>query len=293
MRHLFIINPQAGKGKTGHHIPTIEKLCKEKSLDYIIEVTKGPGDAAEIAKRYTKEEALRVYSVGGDGTLNEVVNGMAESSSSLAVIPSGSGNDFIRNLWSGHNLEEILLKSIEGNTIPLDLGRFNDKYFINISSVGLDAEIVYKSIKLKKSPFIPSRFAYLFSIFITVFGYKGKNLRIIMDNVEINSETLLIAIANGKFYGGGMKVAPEASLNDGFFDICHIKKVSPFKVIRLFPRLIKGIHGTIKEVSFYKSKRVRIICNEEITVNIDGELLRMKEVEFEVVPQAINFVAIK
>lgn len=293
MRHLFIVNPQAGKGKTGHHIPTIEKLCKERSLDYIIEVTKGPGDAAEIAKRYTKEEELRVYSVGGDGTLNEVVNGMAESSSSLAVIPSGSGNDFIRNFSSSHNIEEILKRSIEGSAAPLDLGKLNGKYFINISSVGLDAEIVYKAIKLKKSPFIPSRFAYLLSIFTTVFGYKGKNLRVIMDNVEISGDTLLVAVANGRYYGGGMRVAPQAELSDGYFDICHIKKVSPFKVIRLFPRLIKGTHGTIKEVNFYKTKKVRILCSEEITVNIDGELLRMKEAGFEVVTQAINFVAIK
>lgn len=293
MRHLFIINPRAGKGKTSGLIPYIERVCKEKSLNYIIEVTKSPGDATDIARKYCSAEVLRVYSVGGDGTLNEIVNGVAGSGSTLAVIPSGSGNDFIKNFSHSHSLEEVLKKSIEGDSVPVDLGRFNNKYFINISSVGLDAEIVYKSLKLKKLPFIPSKFAYLLSIFITVFGYKSKKLRIILDDREINTETLLTAIANGKFYGGGMKVAPMAELSDGRFDICHIKKVSPFKVIRLFPKLIKGVHGEIKEVSFYKSKKVRIICDEEIAVNIDGELLQMKEIAFDMVPKAIEVVAIK
>jgi YegS/Rv2252/BmrU family lipid kinase len=293
MRHLFIINPYAGKGKTSQYIPVIEELCKENSLEYIIEVTKAPGDATEIVRGYTSKEEMRVYSVGGDGTLNEVVNGMWGSKSSLAVIPSGSGNDFIRNIYDNQNLKEILKDSIVGETAAVDLGKLNGKYFINISSVGLDAEIAYKAIKLKKLPFIPSKFAYLLSIFITIFGYKSRKLKITMDDVEINSETLLIAIANGKFYGGGMKVAPTAEITDGCFDICHVKKVGPFKIIRLFPKLIKGIHGSIKEVSFYKSKNVRIICEEEFSVNIDGEVQRMKEVTFEIVPKAINVVVTK
>ncbi|NLM36329.1 MAG: diacylglycerol kinase family lipid kinase [Clostridiales bacterium] len=290
MRHLFIINPQAGKGKTKEIILMKEKACKKESVDYIIEFTKRVGHAKEIAKEYTSKEAMRVYSVGGDGTLNEVLNGMAESDSSLAVIPSGSGNDFIRSITDKEDLEEILTSSIKSEFELVDLGKCNEKYFINIASVGLDAEIVYNSIKLKRLPFIPSKFAYLLSIFTTVFGYKSKKLNIQLDDKNIYEKTLLTAVANGKYYGGGMKVAPRAELCDGSFEICHVKEASPFKIIRLFPRLIKGVHDTIKEVTFYKGKKIKIECEEEMSVNIDGELFRAKDISLEILPKAIRIV---
>lgn len=290
MRHLFIINPQAGKGKTKDIIPMIEKACKKEALEYVIEITERAGHAKEIAKEYTSKETMRVYSVGGDGTLNEVLNGMAESDSSLAVIPSGSGNDFIRTLTDKKDLEVILSTSIKKESELVDLGKCNDKYFINIASVGLDAEIVYNAIKLKRLPFIPSKFAYLLSIFITVFGYKSKKLKIQLDDKDISEKTLLTAVANGKFYGGGMMVAPGANLTDGNFEICHVKKVSPFKVIRLFPKLIKGVHHTIKEVTFYKTRKITIESEEDMSVNIDGELFRAKDVSLEILPKSIRIV---
>ncbi|NLZ48992.1 MAG: diacylglycerol kinase family lipid kinase [Clostridiales bacterium] len=290
MRHLFIINPQAGKGRTKDIIPMIEKACKKESIEYIIEITEKAGHAREIAKEYTSKEVMRVYSVGGDGTLNEVLNGMAESDSSLAIIPSGSGNDFIRSLTNKEDLEDILITSIKKEFELVDLGKCNDKYFINIASVGLDAEIVYNAIKIKRLPLIPSKFAYLISIFTTVFGYKSKKLKIQLDDKNIYEETLLTAVANGKYYGGGMMVAPKAELCDGTFEICHVKEVSPFKIIRLFPRLIKGIHDTIKEVSFYKTKKIRIQSEEEISVNIDGELFRARDISLEILPKAIKIV---
>jgi diacylglycerol kinase (ATP) len=290
MRHLFIINPKAGEGKTKDIIPLIEKICRKEAIDYIIEITERVGHAKEIAENYTSKEFMRVYSVGGDGTLNEVLNGMAESDSCLAVIPCGSGNDFVRSLTDKENIEEILNASIKREFELLDLGKCNNKYFINIASVGLDAEIVYNAIKLKRLPLIPSKFAYLLSIFTTVFGYKSKNLNIQLDDVNIFEKTLITAVANGKYYGGGMKVAPRAELCDGNLEICHVKEASPLKIIRLFPKLIKGIHDTIKEVTFYKAKKIRIQCQEEISVNIDGELFRAKDISLEIVPKAIKFV---
>lgn len=290
MKHLFIINPQAGKGKTKDIIPMIERACKKESIDYIIEVTERVGHAQEIAKEYTSKETMRVYSVGGDGTLNEVLNGMAESDCSLGVIPSGSGNDFIRSLTDKEDLEEILISSIKKEFELIDLGKCNDKYFINIASVGLDADIAYNAIRLKKLPLIPSKFGYLLSIFTTVFGYKSKKLNIQLDDNNICEKTLLTAVANGKYYGGGMKVAPGAELCDGNFVICHVKDLSSLKIIRLFPKLIKGIHDTIKEVTFYKGKKIRVQCEEEISVNIDGEIFRDKDVTFEILPKGIRFL---
>lgn len=293
MKHLFIINPAAGKGKTLKIIPLIEKIFKEKKEEYIIKITEGAGHASEIAKKYSSLEDYRIYSVGGDGTLNEVLNGMADSSSTLAVIPSGTGNDFIKSIYNysrKENIENILKKMINGKEKYIDLGIFNNRYFINIASVGFDAEVAYNAIKLKKLPFIGGKLAYILAIIITVFMFNHENLHIEIDNIKFNLQSLLVAVANGRFYGGGINITPEAEIDDGIFDICAIDKISKLKILALFPKAIKGKHKSIKEVSFYLGKKVKIISNKHISFNIDGEITRGKEAEIKVIVNGIKIV---
>lgn len=287
MKHLFIINPVAGKGKTIRYISQIEEIFKEKKEEYYIEITKNEGHATELVKKYIEKDQYRVYSIGGDGTLNEVLNGMVGSNSSLGVIPSGSGNDFVRNIC---NCEVILNDAINGQEREVDIGRMNDKYFINVASVGIDAEVTYNARKFKKIPFINGGIAYILSIFATVFKYKSSELKIKIDEQEFYTKTLLIAIANGKYYGGGMKVAPEAQIDDGIFEVCLVRHISRIKILRLFPKLIKGEHKSVKEVSFYKGRKIKISSKKEIAVNRDGEVIKLKEVEFEVIPKGIKIV---
>lgn len=150
MKHLFIINPEAGKGKAIAYVESIKNIFQGMEDEYHIEVTGYPGHATQIVKEYTSKEDYRVYAIGGDGTLNEVLNGIIGSTSSLAVIPAGSGNDFIKNIVSEED-EYILLKTINGKEKYMDLGKVNDRYFINISSVGFDSEVVYNAKSIKKN----------------------------------------------------------------------------------------------------------------------------------------------
>lgn len=293
MKHLFIINPVAGKGKTLRLIPVIEKVFYNKKEDYAIEVTKYVGHATEIAKKYSSEEVYRIYSVGGDGTLNEVLNGMINTKSSLAVIPSGSGNDFIKSIYKFNKkdaIEDILLKTINGNEEVIDLGKVNNRYFLNISSVGFDAEVAYNSIKFKKLPLINGTAAYFLGLLITVFKYKSYDLSIDIDSSSFNLSSLLVAVANGRYYGGGINVAPKANLNDGYFDICLIKRVGRLKILRLFPKVIKGTHESIKEVNFKSGKVVRINSEQDLAFNIDGEIIRGKEAEFQIIKHGVQVV---
>jgi len=293
MNHLFIINPIAGKGKTLKIIPTIEKIFKERKEKFIIEVTKYIGHATEIAEKYSNEQDYRIYSVGGDGTLNEVLNGMVNTNSSLAVIPSGSGNDFIKNIFKYNKkipLEYILNKTINGKEEKIDLGKVNNRYFLNIASVGFDAEVAYNSIKFKKLPLINGAAAYIFGLLLTVFKYKNYNLNIEIDKISIKLNSLLVAVANGRYYGGGINVAPKANIKDGFFDICLIKKVGRLKILELFPKVINGTHETIKEVSFKNGKAVHIISKEDLAFNIDGEIIRGKEAKFQIIKHGVQIV---
>ncbi len=293
MNHLFIINPAAGKGKTLKLIPRIKKIFEDKKDKYFIEITKRPGHATEIAKQYSNSGIYRIYSVGGDGTLNETLNGMVNSSSSLAVIPSGTGNDFIKSIYnfSKHDkIEDILFKMINGEEKYIDLCEVNDRYFINIASAGFDAEVAYNSIKFKKLPFVGGKLAYILGIIRTVLNYRSYRLKINNDGRELRVDALLVAIANGRYYGGGINVAPKAEIDDGLFNICVIEKVSRFKILTLFPKVIKGQHAEIKEVSFYNGSNVKIHSEELIAFNIDGEITKGKEAEFRVVKNGIKIV---
>ncbi|MFL0268434.1 diacylglycerol/lipid kinase family protein [Candidatus Clostridium radicumherbarum] len=293
MKHLFIINPIAGKGKTLKLIPIIEKVFKARNEEFVIEITKYIGHAAEIAEKYSNEEDYRVYSVGGDGTLNEVLNGIVNTNSSLAVIPSGTGNDFIKSIFKYNkkiSMEDILIKTINGKEERIDLGKVNDRYFLNIASVGFDAEVAYNSNKFKKLPLINGRLAYILGLLLTVLKYKNYDLNIKIDNTSLRLNSLLVAVANGRYYGGGINVAPKANLKDGFFDVCLIKRVGRLKILGLFPKVINGTHETIKEVNFKNGKAVHIISKEDLAFNIDGEIIRGKEAEFQIINHGVQIV---
>ncbi|HOJ12669.1 MAG TPA: diacylglycerol kinase family lipid kinase [Clostridiales bacterium] len=305
MKHLFIINPIAGKGKALEYIPKIEEYFSRMKDLFFIEVTKYPGHAIELVKQYVDKETYRVYSVGGDGTLNEVLNGMAGSDSSLAIIPAGSGNDFIKsirnysvdkespekNIMKITSKVSLLERLVKGTESFIDIGKINNRYFINISSLGFDAEVVYKSHKIKKLPLITGLLAYVLSVFATLVSYQSNPLKIKIDGQTIEKGTLLVAVANGRYYGGGMQAAPSAELNDGFLDICLIEYAKRLRILKLFPKFIKGQHAGIKEVSFHRGKNISIISKNKVAMNVDGETNIVEgKVDFEIIPNAVRIV---
>lgn len=290
MKHLFIINPKAGKGKALKLIPEIENAFRNTNEKFLIEITERAGHATELVRNYVKKDNYRVYAVGGDGTLNEVLNGMVNSESCLGVIPSGSGNDFVKSAYKDKLPSDIIRDTINGSVKNMDLAKIDNRYFINISSIGIDAEVADNAKNIKRFPFISGKMAYIISAVITVIIYKYKNIQMIIDSKEIKIKNTLLAIANGRYYGGGMRVAPNADLMDGMFDICAIDKLSKIRMLMLFPKLIKGKHERIKEVTFYKGKKVTINSREEIAVNIDGEIIKRKNFTFEIIPKGVKFI---
>jgi len=290
MEHLFIINPVAGGGKPLKLIPRIKSIFHATDRKYHIEITKRPGHATEIAREYTSKASFRVYSVGGDGTLNEVINGMAGTDSSLAVIPGGSGNDFIRTICADPLADDILERAVEGREKLIDLATVNGRYFINISSMGFDAEVALKTNKHKKFYGPYGKLAYIASVFETLVKYKNNLIEIIVDGVHTATKSLLVAIANGKYYGGGMKPAPEAQVDDGLLDVCLIGPKSRLEIVRFFPMFIKGRHSELEGVHFFKVKTFEIHCDREIPLNIDGESLMARDAVYRIIPEGIRIV---
>lgn len=293
MKHLFIINPEAGKGKTLDVLPIIKEIFRTRSDEYIVEMTKYQGHATEIVKKYVEDDTFRVYSVGGDGTLNEIINGVVGSNSSVAIVPSGTGNDFVRSIYDADMEDNILKRLIEGEEKLVDLGMVNDRYFINIASVGFDAEVVYNSAAFKKLPMIGGKLAYIMGILITLIKNKSRVFNVEIDGKKHDINSLLIAVANGRKYGGGLLIAPDANITDGEFNVCIVKKISRLKILRFFPKVIKGTHGTVSEVSFHKCKSIKISSNIAFPLNIDGEISIGNNIEFDMIPSQIRIVTPK
>lgn len=290
MKHVFIINPAAGKGKTLRFIPEINAYFGRTGLEYCIEITSCPGHATEIAAKHAGGKEVRIYSVGGDGTLNEVLNGMAGSGSSLAVIPSGSGNDFVKSITDKKDFTNILPETVGGREVEIDLAKVNDRYYLNMSSVGFDALVVYNTIKLKKVPFVTGSLAYILGILLTIIGYANNQLDIDIDGRAFQLKSLLVNVANGKYCGGGMLASPFACLDDGLLDICLIGEKNRITVLKLFPKFMKGEHDQIENVSFERGKRVKIECTNQIAMHIDGEVALVNSAEFEIIPKGLKII---
>jgi YegS/Rv2252/BmrU family lipid kinase len=276
----------------------IAKVYEEAGLEYKIEITKAPGHGAEIARLASEKGLCRVYSVGGDGTVNEIVNGIAGSTSSLAVIPGGSGNDFVRSIGfrpgrrplTLRDREDILKRTIDGTERTIDLASVNGRYFINIASVGFDAQVLKNTLKLKGKPGVSGSMAYVLGIFTTISDCKNYEFVLDIDGREIRRTSLLTAVANGRYYGGGMQPAPEAVIDDGRLDICLVGRQTRLRILRLFPKYMKGRHGSIKGVEFFTGSRITITSDSSLPLNIDGEVLETNRAEFEIFPGAIRVV---
>lgn len=288
MRILFIINPTAGKGRAKSLAPFIEEECIKNNVDYVIKYTSAPGDGTSIGEWGAKAGFERIIAVGGDGTVNEVLNGIAKTSSALGVIPGGSGNDFIRSINNHKEIKKIINDNIYGKIKKADIGTCNGKYFINVASSGFDAQVVMETQNVKK--ILSGSLAYLVALIKTIFTYRGCKISIKIDKALYYENTLLVAVANGRYYGGGMLPAPKAKIDDGYFHICHIKHIGKLKMLALFPKFIKGEHENIKEVSMYKGEKVKIEAKDELPVNVDGETFYSKEVNFEIIPNGINII---
>ncbi|MDT8717410.1 diacylglycerol kinase family lipid kinase [Clostridium sp. 19966] len=290
MKYLFIVNPKAGKGRGLQYIENIKHIIDNK-IDYRIEVTNKSGHATEIARKYSHDEEYIICSVGGDGTLNEVVNGMAGGKSTLAIIPTGSGNDFVRTIYPKYILKDLFSKVICGDTKLVDLIKINEKYFLNIASVGLDADVAYNAIKFKKNKFISGSMAYMLSVFKTLLNKRGTWVKLNIDGTQYDyKKLLLIAISNGKSYGGGIHITPQAEVDDGFADICMIENLRLLRIFRMMPKLFRAQHLQVKEVKMYKAQEIEIEGRSEFKVNVDGEIVSASNIKIQVIPKALKII---
>ncbi|MHA2318987.1 MAG: diacylglycerol/lipid kinase family protein [Candidatus Hodarchaeales archaeon] len=276
--HFLIINPTAAGGR-------VEKIWKKKlkpildeKLDYDYEFTTHPGHAIDIARTRVNEGYKVICSVSGDGTANEVINGIlkADKLGIYAAFTVGTGNDIatVFGVPEG-DINALIDCLINGKDKKFDIGycQVADRYFAGVASMGFDAEVADRSNKGDKKR--SGTRNYQIAIFKTLLKFKPYNIIIEPDSSEpISGPRMLIAIGNGKRYGGGMHICPDASPDDGKFHGTTLKKISRLSLIRLFPRTYDGKHMTHKAVETFEGTRIRVSSPDNSCLyQVDGEIL--------------------
>ncbi len=270
MKIGYVINPVAGRRRAVQWIPFIEETSKEQGHRATVYVTNKPGDGISKAIEAISEGCNTVIAVGGDGTVNEVVNGVGDKDITVGVIPAGSGNDFARTLGMPLDLAEAMHCILQGKRKSIDIGTVNGERFVNVASVGFDARVVMETNGIKHR--IKGPLAYVIGVFKALATYKPYDMELDTGHGIMKKRAVLIAVANGIFYGGGMKVAPDAILDDGLFDVCLVEGISRLRILRLFPLIYSGRHLLRKEVEYFRAREIRIDCPGGY-INSDGEIL--------------------
>jgi diacylglycerol kinase (ATP) len=291
---LVLFNPAANRGDMVAHRAVIRSRLAQEHVEYI--ETSGPGEARERSKQ-AAVDGRAIIVVGGDGTVNEVVNGILASGRRvpLGIVPAGSGNDFAYNtLRLPRNALEALEHALHGNVIEVDAGIVNGQYFVNSFSVGLDADIAATANQLRKFPFMSgSRLYYTSSLWQLLFGYhRCPWLTFRLDNdgheqVE-EKQHVLLAVTNGPAYGAGFRINPTADHTDGLFDVCAIAHAPLLRALKLLPVVQRGEHGTEPEVTFYRAKTVHIKSRRPVMMEVDGETSRATSFDAHILPAALS-----
>lgn len=302
MKHIFIVNPAAGNGKT---LPALlQKItfsAQKLGVDYEIYHTQTVGDATRHTKKLiaaSPDETLRFYACGGDGTMNEVANAVAcHKNAEIAVIPNGTGNDFIRSFSHIDNFSDIDT-SILGKAIPLDIIRYGDKYSLNILNVGLDSDVVKRVEEIKRASWVPHGMAYSIAITQVLTRSYGQHFKLTTEDGTVYENDFIIAVfANARYYGSGYKSAPLALLNDGLMDVCFFDKIPRTTLMKILPKYKSGTYiETLEQtpyIHYLKCKKITFDAPDFMSVCADGELSPAKHLDIEVIPGGINVVVPK
>lgn len=271
MRYIFIINPTSGVRNFERYIPWIEEYFDDVNK-YEIHITEYPNHAREIASRYSVRDNVCVFSIGGDGTAYEVLNGLRDGVA-MAIVPNGTGNDFHRTIYTKKfDSKEMLIRTIEGQIMHIDYGIANEHRFLNMFCVGLDAAVGKEANKYSNRKYFPNSLSY-------VAAAVGKIAKPVKFEVEFRNndemmrqDTLMFSVFNGKYYGGGFNPTPYANIDDGFFEVLWVESVTRRVMLPLIPKYASGKHEDIKQIKRFKLKDFSLRLDQKMTYVCDGEI---------------------
>lgn len=304
---MLVCNPVSGSGLGLSRLARVLRTLDNAGVPYAAETTKGRGDATRLARSAIQSGCAAVISIGGDGTLFEVVNGVMDPLSvgaplregvSVGLIQAGRGSDFGRSAGIPSDVDSACARLLAGRTETIDLGyvryrAFNGqergRYFANAAGMGFDAEV---TVRANAAPrVLGGAVPYLSSLLMTLCSYKNKRITVKADSAEpwhgkINS----MVVANGQYFGGGMKIAPDASISDGKFDVVVLGDLGKIDLVRNVPRVYDGSHITHPKVTASRALHLRATSPDRLLLQADGEVLGTAPATFTIVPAALRLI---
>lgn len=287
--NVFIVNSISGNGKGQKIWPFLEERLKEMKQPYEVFMTQYPGHAREVAQAVSQRPEVRgVVAVGGDGTVHEVVGGLAGSSLPLGYIPAGSGNDFARAQGIPMSPLAALERIYSPKPATVDTAIINGSRMASTAGVGFDAMVAQAVNRSSLKKWL-GKLAYVWHLIRLLFVFQPREVTVVVDGKTHNFQRVwLIAVTNIPFYGGGMKICPQACNRDGILDICVVKGISRWKLLFVFPKVFKGVHVHHSAVTMLKGARIEIRSDSPMVVHTDGEIIGESPVQIEVCPQSLN-----
>jgi diacylglycerol kinase (ATP) len=299
-RSLFIVNPVAAGGKTGKVWPDVEKELRSLGLAFDHRFTEEPNHATALAREGVDQGYETVVAVGGDGTINEVVNGLMppggdKAGGMLGIVITGRGSDLARTIGIPSDYREACARLGGDRTMTVDLGLVTfhqegeerQRYFVNVGGGGFDGEVAHRANRAPN--FMGGTIPYLTSLVSTLFSYRNKAVELTLDDQEpIRKVINSVVVANCQFFGGGMRVAPDADPNDGLFDVVVIGDIDKIEYLMTVPKVYDGTHITHPQVDTYRARRVEIHSDSPVLLQVEGEVCGQSPITFEIIPSALQ-----
>ena len=300
LRARLIVNPVAGAGRTRKKWPHIRELLKSIGLRFEHDVTEAPRHAIELAKSAARKGYELVVSVGGDGTINEVVNGLYDSGTikdvTLGIISTGTGGDYIRTIGIPPRYEDACHRLLGPKKLSVDLGVVEyasaegrqQRLFVNFAGLGFDAEVVRATtLRFKALGGVP---AYLLGLLTTLLSYRNRDISLKLDGNTQEKRVCAAVMSNGKYGGGSMFLAPDADPTDGLFDVLTIGDLSKPDLLWSLPRIYRGTHLTHPKVTMIRAREVEVQSQQRMFLQADGELLGEAPVRVNMLPSSLKIV---
>jgi len=299
-RAKVIVNPAAGAGKTFKKWPKVKDILERMKVDFDFELTDAPGHGIELAKDASKKGYEFIVSVGGDGTIHEIANGLHAAEVApyipVGIVNTGTGADYIRTIGVPRRYKEACLCLLSPNRRVVDLGvveyvrngRQEKRLFVNFAGIGFDAEVVRTTTEKFKS--LGSMPSYLMGLLSTLMSYENRDVTVTVDGERGQRRVCTVMLNNGRYGGGGMQPAPDADPGDGFFDLMIIDDITKPDLLRSIPRIYAGTHGTHPKVTLMRAREVEIHPTRNSAVQADGELLGEAPARFSIMHSALSII---
>lgn len=302
-RAAVVVNPASGNGSTGKRWPEIARVIEKGGINFDCTLTEGPGDATAITRTFLEKGHDLILSVGGDGTLNEVVNGffyngeLVRKQAAVGLISTGTGRDLGRTMGIPGEPAAAVRHLIESPLRPVDVGKVtymhnggheDTRYFINVAGMGLDGDTAARVNRTSKA--LGGFISFLWGTMASLALYRNQRMTVTIDDSLVCDEPItVIVIGNGCYFGGGMYVAPNARLDDGLFDIVILRNLSKLNLLVNLPRVYRGSHLSHPRVTSLRGKKVTVWSNGSSLLNLDGEQPGRAPAVFEVQSRALKF----